>query len=430
MSGQVYDAIIVGAGIAGSSAAIAAARGGLDVLLLEKSDTPGKTNLTGGRIYTHALKKLLPDFALTAPIQRRVVKERISVLTKDAASTLEYFNEPPNDGDWSTSSCTVLRKSFDAWLAEEAKKEGAKLLVSQRVDALLKDGENICGVRTATDTFHAKVVILAEGASSQLGQKLGLVKKHDPVDYATGAKLVIRLGEEVINERFNCDGEDGIAWLFLGYPSTGQMGGGFLYTNKDTVSVGMVVGLKDSKEYKVSILQMLDDFQKHPLLQPLLKGGEVVSRGGHMVPEGGYNAVPELVDNGVLIIGDAASFCVNLGYTVRGMDLAILSGMAAANTVIRAKQANNYSRDYLWSYYDELEQENLLPDMKLYKNIPIFLHNERIFTTYPKLVNNFMRDLFTVDGTSEPAWKKISRYVQKVGVMNILKDAWNGIKSF
>lgn len=430
MAGQTFDVIIVGAGIAGCSAAITAARGGLDVLLLEKTETPGKNNLTGGRIYTDALKKLLPDFAATAPIQRRVVKERISVLTKDAASTLEYFDEPADRGEWASSSCTVLRKSFDPWLAEEAKKAGATLMLSRRVDSLIQKDGAVCGARSGGDSFNANVVILADGASSLLGQKQGLVQKPDPINYAIGAKEVIRLGEDVINERFNCLEGDGAAWLFLGYPSTGQMGGGFIYTNRESLSVGVVIGQQDSKKSGVSVLAMLDDFKKHPLVQPLLKGGEVVSHGGHIVPEGGYNAVPELVDNGVLLIGDAASFCLNLGYTIRGMDLAILSGIAAANTVIRAKKADNYSRDYLWSYHDELERENVLPDMKLYRHIPGFLHNERIFTTYPRLVNNFMRDIFTVDGTSEAAWKKISRHVRKVGIVNIMKDFWNGIKSF
>lgn len=428
MDTHIYDVIIVGAGIAGCSAAITAARAGLDVLLLEQAETPGKMNMTGGRVYTRALKKLLPDFASTAPVQRRVTQERISILTEDAASTLEYFKAPADNADG--ASCTVLRKDFDPWLAEEAQKAGATLLVSQRVTDLVRKGGNVCGVATATDTFHAQVVILAEGASALLGQKAGMVKKHDPAQYATGAKEVIRLGEAVINERFNCAPGQGAAWLFLGYPSTGQMGGGFIYTNRDSLSVGMVLGMKDARESNVSVLQMLADFKKHPLIRPLISDGEVVSRGGHMVPEGGYNAIPELADNGVLIIGDAASLCLNLGYTIRGMDLAILSGMAAANTVIRAKEADKYSRDYLWSYYDELEKENVLPEMKQYRHIPEFLHNERIFTTYPSLVNNFMQDLFSVDGASEPAWKKIARYVQKAGFLHIMKDIWNGIKSF
>lgn len=430
MADQVYDIIIVGAGIAGCSAAITAARAGLDVLLLEKFDVPGKMNLTGGRLYTHALKKLLPDFAASAPIQRRVVKERISILTKTAATTLEYFEEPANAGDWSAASCTILRKGFDVWLAEEAKKAGANLLLSQNVTELIKEGDNIRGVITSDHSYAGNMVILADGASSGLGRSLGLVKKHDPVEYAIGAKEVIRLGEAVINERFNCDDENGVAWLFLGYPSEGQMGGGFLYTNKDSLSVGMVMGQKDANDSKISVPAMVAEFKKHPLVNSLIKGGEVIWRGGHMIPEGGYAAIPELADNGIMIIGDAASFCLNLGYTVRGMDLAILSGMAAAHTAIRAKEADNYSHEFLWSYHDELERENLLPDMKLYKNIPEFLHNKRMFTTYPQLANNFMHDLFTVDGGSEPAWKKISRYAHKVGIMNLMKDAWSLMKSF
>ena len=430
MSEQSYDVVIVGAGVAGSSAAITAARAGLKTLLLEQAATPGKLNLTGGRIYTHALHRLFPDFTGAAPLQRRVTKERISVLTQKAASTFEYFDEPENAGNWSAASCTVLRKTFDPWLADEARKAGAELLVSTRVKSLIEKNGAVCGVKTATAAFSASVVILADGASSLLGQKLGLVKKPDPADYATGAKEVIRLGQDTINQRFNCEGDDGVAWLFMGYPSTGQMGGGFLYTNRDSVSIGMVLGMKDARESNVSVLQMLADFKKHPLIQPLIQDGETIARGGHMVPEGGYNAVPELAGDGVLVAGDAASLCLNLGYTVRGMDLAILSGIAAANTVIRAKQANNFSRDYLWSYHDELEKENVLPDMKLYKNIPGFLHNERIFATYPGLVNNFMRDVFTVRSGSEAAWKKATRYVQQAGIMNLIKDVWNGIKSF
>lgn len=430
MDDHIHDVIIVGAGMAGCAAAITAARAGLDTLVLEQANTPGKLNLTGGRLYTHALQKLLPDFAATAPLQRRVVKERISILTEAAATSVEYFDAASGSGEAASTSWTVLRKSFDVWLAEEVKKAGATLLLSQRVKELSTEDGVVTGVMTAEASFRAHVVILADGASSLLGQKLGLVKKQDPADFATGAKEVIRLGEEVINTRFNCPASEGVAWLFLGYPSTGQMGGGFLYTNKDTISLGMVLGLKDSKEEKVSVLDMLAEFRKHPLIAPLLAGGEVISRGGHMIPEGGYNALTELVGNGVLLVGDAAGMCLNLGYTVRGMDLAILSGMAAANTVIRAKEAGNYSHDYLWSYHDELEKENILPDMKLYRNVPHFLHNRRIFNTYPKLVNDFMRDLFTVDGTSAPAWKKISHHVREVGIMNIMKDVWNGIKSF
>lgn len=427
---QLYDVIIVGAGIAGSSCAITAARGGLKVLLLEQADVPGKLNLTGGRIYTHALQKLLPDFASHAPLERRVTRERLSVLTDHAASSFEFYDEPQEKGDFSAASCTVLRKEFDPWLAQEARNAGAELRVSERVTGFIKKDDAVCGVETSTDHFNAPIVIVAEGASSLLGQSLGIVKKHDPADYATGAKEIIRLGEDVISQRFNCVGQDGVAWLFMGYPSTGQMGGGFLYTNRDSVSLGMVLGMKDAREKKVSVLQMLADLKKHPLIQPLIAGGEVIFHGGHMVAEGGYNAMPELADNGVLLVGDAASFCLNLGFTIRGMDLAILSGMAAANTAIRARQADNYSKDFLWSYYDELEKENVFPDMKMYRHVPEFLHNERMFSTYPKLVNNFMADLFRVNGKSEPAWKMVGRHARKAGFFNLARDFWEAIKSF
>ena len=111
------DIIIIGAGIAGTACALRCARAGLSVLLLERAEIPGSKNLSGGRLYTHALAELLPQFHLTAPLERRITHESLSLLTTDGATTFSSLK--PGGESWS-----VLRARFDPWLVAEAEKEG------------------------------------------------------------------------------------------------------------------------------------------------------------------------------------------------------------------------------------------------------------------------------------------------------------------
>lgn len=429
MSEDGFDVIIVGAGLAGSSAALTAARANLSTLVLERSATPGQKNMTGGRIYTHTLESLLPGFAEDAPIERRIVKERISFLNADAATTLEYAREPANGGDWSAGSCTVLRAKFDEWLMGKAEAAGAELVAGICIDDLLIRDGKVCGVIADGEEVESNAVILAEGANALLGEKLGMVTRPTPAQCAVGAKELIKLDASVINERFGCSGDDGVAWLFSGMPSDGQMGGGFLYTNRESVSLGVVFGLEHVAKVGKSVPQMLEDFKNNPLIKPLIAGGTLEEYSAHLVQEGGFASIPKLVGNGVLIAGDAAAFCINLGYTVRGMDLAIASGAAAARAVIRAAAENDFSEAGLGVYQKELEQAHVLPDMKLYRRMPSFIDTPRLFGAYPDMVAAFMNDLFTVSGPSRPLWRKGMDQLRKVGLVNIIKDGFNGVRA-
>ena len=131
-----FDVAIVGAGVAGSTAAYVCAKAGLSVLLVERGDFPGSKNVTGGRLYGHSLERIIPGFAEQAPVERRVVKEKISFLTPDAMTTLDYasFKAPELGGE----SYVVLRSLFDRWLAGQAEDAGASLVTGVRVDALLR----------------------------------------------------------------------------------------------------------------------------------------------------------------------------------------------------------------------------------------------------------------------------------------------------
>lgn len=251
MSEDKFDAIVVGAGVAGSVAALVMARAGLDVLVIERGDSAGCKNMTGGRLYAHTLEAIIPGFAVSAPVERKVTREKISFLTEESAVTLDFHREQPDVPQH--ASYTVLRNRLDPWLMEQAEQAGAQFIPGVRVDALVREGNKVTGVQAGDDILEANVVILADGVNSMLGRSLGMVPASDPHHYAVGVKEVIGLTPEQINDRFNITGEEGAAWLFAGSPSDGLMGGGFLYTNKDSISLGLVCGLGDIAHAQKSV---------------------------------------------------------------------------------------------------------------------------------------------------------------------------------
>jgi electron transfer flavoprotein-quinone oxidoreductase len=429
MSEDVFDAIIVGAGLAGCVAAYVLAKEGADVLVIERGNFAGSKNMTGGRLYAHSLEKIIPGFAKEAPVERKVTKEKVTFLTDDTGVTLDYHNGRAQTS--AQESYTVLRGDFDQWLMGKAEEVGAQFISGIRVDELITKDGKVIGVMADGDELMAKSVILAEGVNPVLGEKLGMVKPKVNADVmAVGVKELIELPKAVIEDRFNLSDDEGAAWLFAGSPSNGLMGGGFIYTNKTTVSLGIVCGLHDIGSSDKTVPQMLEDFKNHSMIKPLIEGGKLLEYSGHVVPEAGLNMVPKLVDDGVLITGDAAGFCLNIGYTVRGMDLAVASGEAAAKAVLAARATGDFSAQGLSSYQTLLEDSFLMKDLKLYKNLPAFMETPRIFNQYPKMVADIMQSMFTVDGSeSQPLRKTLMKHCKEVGYMNLIKDGIKGVTS-
>lgn len=386
MSEEKFDAIVVGAGIAGSTAAYVMAKAGLDVLVIERGNYPGSKNMTGGRLYAHSLERVIPGFAKEAPVERRVTREKISFMTEEDTVTLDYHSAAPKTPE--AESYTVLRGKFDQWLASKAEEAGAQFIPGIRVDRLLQDESGrITGVQAGEDELEANVVILADGVNSLLAKSIGMLPEYTPHQYAVSAKEVIELPKKVIEDRFGLTGDEGVAWLFAGSCSDGLMGGGIIYTNEDTVSLGIVCGLGEIEKAGKTVPQMLEDLKNHPSVKPLIEGGKIVEYSGHMVPEGGYAMVPKkLAGDGVMITGDAA-------------------GLA--------------------SYQTELEKSFVIRDMKQYQDVPHLIENPRLFTVYPELVAGIMRDLFRIDGSPVPPVRSMLwKHVKQAGAWNLIKDGY------
>jgi electron transfer flavoprotein-quinone oxidoreductase len=425
-----FDAIIVGAGVAGSTAAYQLARQGLQVVLIERGPFPGSKNLSGGVLYGRILERVIPNYWEEAPVERCITNQVVTLMTGDAHFSIDFknqaFNRPPYN------AFTVLRAKFDRWLAEKAEAAGAILVPGIRVDRVLKEDGRVVGVVAGDEEMRADVVIAADGAYSFITQDAGLRGKPPPETAAIGVKQLIGLPRETIEERFRLTGDEGAAYAIVGYATRGVSGGGFLYTNKESLSVGLVMRIDDLVKNKVKSGEMLEEFLHHPMLAPLIKGGKLLEYGAHIVPEGGLEAIPRLYADGMLVTGDAAGLGVNTGFVVRGMDLAIGSAIAAAETVLEAKAKGDFSAQALSAYQKKLDQSYVMADMRTYARAPHFFENKRLYTTYPEMLSCLMTQIYTENAAPQEHLMPLLRKSVKqnnISLLDLVRDVLEGVRA-
>lgn len=421
---EKFDAIIVGAGLSGLSCACALADKGMEILLLERGDYPGSKNVSGGRFYVNPVRALFPDLWDKAPMERHIVNESLTLMAKERSLAVDYAGDEllqkPHQ------SYSVLRSKFDRWFATQVEAKGAMLLCKTNVDDLIKENNHIVGVIAGGDELRADVVIVADGVLSLVARKAGLQKPNLPQDYAVGIKEVIALDHALINDRFQLEENEGAARLYVGDITSGKFGGGFLYTNKDSISLGLVVGLSDigPTHGGKSAPELYEAFKKRREIASLIKGGAALEYSAHLIPEGGLKTIGSLFGDGILIAGDAAGFALNIGFTVRGMEYAVASGFLAAQAVLQARELGDFSSKSLSVYKKLLEESFVLKDFISFEQSPEAVNNPRFFNYYPELIGNIMKDIYSVPaGAKDKLFTTVKRHIALRDILNFIKDA-------
>jgi electron transfer flavoprotein-quinone oxidoreductase len=391
---EKFDAIVVGAGPAGATAAYLLAQAGMQVVVIERGPTPGSKNVSGALAFSRIYNELLPGFWETAPVERAIVGHSIVFLGQDASVTLDYRDL--DSGHVPHHAYSVLRARFDPWMAEQAENAGAMLLPGYTVERLLMEDGRVTGIHAGGDDLLADVVVIAEGTRSQLLKAAGLRDDFHAHDVSIGVKEVIALPEEVITNRFQClTAEEGVAYTTVGHTG-GVEGGGFLYTNRDTLSVGVVVKIESLYESKRRPHEVLDEFKAHPFIQRLIQGGEVVEYSAQAIHRGGVHLMPRLYGNGYVVAGSAARLLLNNVMTLRGMDVAVASAASAARAILSAREQGEYSEATLSAYETYFKQTDVYKDMVTFKETYAMMENKRLFEVYPDLACHVMGDMFSV----------------------------------
>ena len=422
MANNKVEVIVVGAGCAGVSAAITLARNGKRVLLVERGDFSGSKNVFGGTIYAHQTAEIFPKFWETAPIEREIKEHKFFMLSDENSFEASYKEDKNSEHN----AFTVNRAKWDRWACEKAQKEGVLFAPKTLVTGLIRQNEQVVGIETEQEKYYADIVILADGVNSLLAKSIGLRHDIKPEDVALSVKEVIKLPEKVIEERFHLENGFGTACRIFSGPLKNLFALGFMYTNKDTVSIGFGASVKDLRKQDKKPYEILEELKNHPTIFPYIKDGETIEYCAHMIPEGGIKAFPKLYSAGVMIVGDAGMFVNSMHF--EGTNLAMLSGKLAGETAVEAIDKHDFSALQLSNYERKIKQSIIYKDLKTYST-PMRLAQKNIdllLTYAPYKICKFF-EIFT-SANGKPKRNKYRKYIKDIfrerGIFGAFRAFW------
>jgi electron transfer flavoprotein-quinone oxidoreductase len=427
-----FDVAIVGAGPGASMAAYCLATAGLSVIMFERGDAPGAKAMFGGVLYTPILERYFPQFVGAGCVERHVVEKRFSLLAEssEVAVSFRFLDfEPP----FYNHSFTGLRARFDRWLASQAEAAGALLVTSTVVDEVWREAGRIVGVRARREggEVRANVVIAADGANSLLAKQAGL-RRELPLSVILGVKEVVSLPREIIEDRFNLEGNEGAAIEYIGGAAVkAAMGAAFIYTNTDTLSVGYGCPLHALRDLKEQPHELLNHFKLHPCVRRLLRGTTPEEYSAHLIPELGPADLPQLVTDGLVVIGGAAGLINANPIFHEGTNMAMASGVLAARSIIDAHQRGDFSAASLGTYETALRRSFAWQDMVRYQRLTRMAESHpQFFAKYPYELARMAKMLMTVkaaDADFQVPKRQLEldvmdHFLAEIGVYSFVKD--------
>jgi len=333
-----------------------------NIYVLEKAREIGQHCLSGALLDPRSMRELLPGFEKEAPIEAEVTKEAVYFLTRTGKFKFPITPPPLRDH----GNYVISLNRFAKWMGEKVEAAGITVFSGFAGAELLIEGERVTGVRTDDKgvdksnqpkgnfepgyDLKAKVVILAEGTrgslTKQLVARFHLDRDRNPMTYGVGAKELWELPPGRI--------APGEVIYTMGWPLTSrEYGGAWIYGGKDNViSLGFVTGL-DYPDPRLDPQRVLQEFKLHPLVRALLEGGKMIRYGAKSLPYGGWWAIPPVAGDGWMILGDSAGFLNS--QRLKGIHLAIKSGILAAETAFEALAQNDFSAARLAGYQRRVE---------------------------------------------------------------------------
>ncbi len=388
MASIKYDVVIVGAGPAGITAAIVLAKAEIPVLVIEAGVFPGAENWSGAVYFTENLAQtdVLGEQAVRdSAYERPVTKRGFYIYNGHSLVGLSYRNPA------TFANCyTVLRPTYDHYLAELAKSFGATILTETTADGLLHDDSNrIVGVHTDRGPIYADVVFLAEGDASQLVTKEGYERNTEPgtPHFLQGIKEVIEVEPDYIERAFRLPRGEGAAFEILlrngtihNHTANLNMGG-FLYTNKASISLGLVMPLDNlSQEFGGDHNRLMEWFKGLPEIRRWTNHGRSVAYGAKIIRGGGFRELPQLVDDGLAIGGAATGIGLDFPYP-NFTGPATAMGRLFAHAVKQVRATDKiFSRARLEELYElPVRETHYFKNVEFLEKWPHYVEHTRVF---------------------------------------------------
>jgi len=333
-----------------------------NIYVLEKSREIGQHCLSGALLDPRSMRELLPGFEKEAPLDAEVTQEAVYFLTQNGKFKLPITPPPLRDH----GNYVISINKFVKWLGSKVEETGITIFTGFAGSELLYGGNRVAGVRTDDKgvdkenqqksnfepgyDLKAKVTILAEGTrgslTKQLIENFDLMKDRNPQTWGIGVKALWEVPSGKIKA--------GEVIYTMGWPlTTKEYGGAWIYGSKDNVvSLGFVTAL-DYPDPRLDPQRVLQEFKKHPFIAQLLEGGKMIRYGAKSIPYGGWLSIPPVAGDGWMLLGDTAGFLNSA--RLKGIHLAIKSGMLAAETAFDALKKNDSSAATLASFQSKVE---------------------------------------------------------------------------
>lgn len=423
------DVIVIGAGPAGLSCAYELAKSGVKVLVIERGEYPGAKNMFGGIFFSSIIEKLFPSFAKEAPWERFVGIRKFALLVGKSEMAFmmrpQVFNQAPFN-----HSFMARRGVIDQWFAKKVENAGAQIITNYCVRDFLYENGRVVGITSGgdDDSLLADCLVCAEGANALLSEKAGLRQRLNPHRRSIAVKENIKLGRSVIEDRFHLAERQGAAYEYFGSSVQGLLGSGFIYTNTESVSIGVGFSLSDFIKNRngKNPNDILEEFKSHPAVAPLIRGGEIMEYMAHMIPSDDFTHLPQLYRDGLLLVGDAAGL-LNTSFFHEGVNLAMASGVYAAQTIIEALSKKDFTSSTLSMYEDKLKSSFVLQDMHGCKNFLSYLKGHKsLINQYPELFNDILVDYFSISEKPKAQVKKeiFKRIRKNTKLTQMAGDLW------
>ncbi|MDQ5876934.1 MAG: electron transfer flavoprotein, partial [Thermoproteota archaeon] len=275
-----YDVAIIGGGSAGLAALKQLSNLNKQAILIEAGKKAGSKNLSGGILYskkpkhgkTYNVEDVYPEFLQDTPVERRITQYMLHATSRDKVFTMNLTAAHEYQANFGYS---VLLNKLNGWFAKQASesagRQGGGIVSGVHVRSLSWQDEKTVIETDELEPFEAKAVIAADGVNSEVAEMTGARAKFTPEQLYQGVKVIVKLPEEIIEERFGIGPDEGAAHLFAGDITLNHIGGGFLYTNLDTLSVGAVYHYDSLMERPSEPYTLVNALLKNPLVAEFIK---------------------------------------------------------------------------------------------------------------------------------------------------------------